>query len=383
MPISAEGWFVHAAGPDEAGRPAELRRETFELSDPEPHEVLVEPLFGSWEANMQNAIERQPIDVCAVRGDERAIIGNAGVARVLAWGSEVEGLEEGQPVLMFGLEVDRFGYPVRVMGYDSALSGFLATRIKLHRDHLIPIPEGTRYSLEQWAAFNNRYVTAWANWRVALGTFRLLVGADELERLQVWTWGGGTGLAEVQLAAKQGHAAVALASSEERLALVRDLGVQAVDRTPFRELAFDPRKYGRDEAYTKDYQANERRFLETVHEVTGGEGVQIFVETIGVPVFRATTKALSRHGILTTVGWKAGMQIAYLRALETIERHQFIHTHYARRREAEDAVAFAEENDWMPVVDERVYSFDEVPQLAEDYASGNFRMFPIYRVAPE
>ncbi len=383
MPTRAEGWFLHAASPDQRGRPGELTRETFDLADPGPGEVLVEPLIGCWEANMTHALERSPIDVVAALKRERAIIGNAGVARVLQIGSDVRGLQVGQTVLMFGLIVDRFGYTLRVMGYDAPLDGFLATRLVLRQDHLIPLPQGTRHSLAQWAAFNNRYVTAWANWRVAYGTFRLLVGEQEFPTLNVWSWGGGTGLAEAQLAAHFGHRAVVLSSREDRLALARDLGVEALDRRPWSELSWNAAAIAADPSRAEAYFAAEKRFLSEVEARTQGEGVQVFVEMIGEPVFRATTRALGRHGVLATSGWKEGMDLSYMRGRETVLRHQFIHTHYARRCEAEDAMAFGEEHGWMPTVDERVYDFDAIPDLARDFAAGDFRMFPIYRVNPE
>ena len=383
MPIPADAWFIRAAGPGERDRPSPLVREAYELDDLRPDEVLLAPLYGCWEANMRHAIERRPIDVCASRGLERAIIGNAGTARVLALGGQVRGLREGQVVMMFGLETDAWGYPERMMGYDSRISGILTTRLKLRATDVIPLPEGTRHSLQQWAAFNNRYVTAWANWRVAYGAFRLLLSEEEFGSLNVWAWGGGTGFAEVQLATLLGHRGVALTSRPDRAELIRAAGVQALIRPPFEELGFDEVRYRSDPEYAARYLTAEAAFLQSVQELTEGQGVQIFVDLIGAPVFRATLKALSRHGILTTMGWKEGMRLWSLRAVESIARRQFIHTHFARREEAEAAVAFGEEHGWMPVVDDRVYRFDEIPQAAADYAAGRFRMFPIYQVNPE
>jgi NADPH:quinone reductase-like Zn-dependent oxidoreductase len=383
MPIPAEGWFIYAARPEERGRPAELVRERYELSDLEADEVLLEPLFASWEANIQHAIAREPVDTCALRKCQKAIVGNAGVARVLAAGKEARDLEPGRAVLPYGIDADAWGYPERIMGFDSLLSGLLTTRLKLRRDAVVPLPENTRFPLRSWAAFHNRYVTAWANWRVAYGAFRLLLDEREFPRLNVWSWGGGTGLAEVELAALLGHRAAALSSRPERLAFIRARGVEAVDRGPFAELQYDEERYRQDPGYRERYRAAEEAFLETVRELTGGAGVQIFVDSIGAPVFRATTKALGRHGVLTTVGWKGGMRIAYLRAVECIARHQFVHTHFARPSEARDAVAFAEEHGWVPETDERVYTFDEVPELAARYAAGDFRMYPVCSINPE
>ena len=63
-----------------------------------------------------------------------------------------------------------------------------------------------------------------------------------------------------------------------------------------------------------------------------------------------------------------------------MHRHQHVYTHYARRDQAVAAMEFAEETGWGPEVGERIYAFDEVPQLAADYASGGLHYFTCYRI---
>ena len=78
------------------------------------------------------------------------------------------------------------------------------------------------------------------------------------------------------------------------------------------------------------------------------------------------------------------MEIWHLRAKECIERHQHIYTHYARYQQGVRAVAYAETNDWMPEVDEKhIYTFDQIPQLAEDYEAGMTGIFPCFSINPE
>lgn len=383
MTYTADAWFISAAAPGEESRPAKLWRGRLELGALEDDEVLLAPIYGCWEGNMGHALARRPIDTVAARGLERAVIGNSGCARVLEVGRGVRGLAEGQVVLMFGMETDRFGYPRKMMAYDAPIMGCLSTRMKLKESWCLPIPDDTRFDLVRWAGFNVRYVTAWANWEVALATFRIHLSEEEVPRIHVWGWGGGTALAEAQLATMQGHRGVALASTDERLQLIRDCGVEAVDRRPFHDLWFDEARYRNDREYAERYRANEGAFLEAVRRGTDGEGVQIFVDMIGSPVYRATTKALARQGVVTTAGWKAGMDLKYRRASACIERHQYVHTHFTRRGPGLDAVAFAEENEWLPIVDETRYSFDEIPELAERYDAGDFRMFPCYTINGE
>jgi NADPH:quinone reductase-like Zn-dependent oxidoreductase len=117
-----------------------------------------------------------------------------------------------------------------------------------------------------------------------------------------------------------------------------------------------------------------------VQEITEGQGVHIFLDYVGSPVIRATLKALSREGVVATAGWKEGMQLWFLRAIECIERHQFVHTHYARYSEGVQAVRFALANEWLPEVDDRVYTFDEIPTLGSDYLGGDFTYFPIFEI---
>lgn len=362
---------------------AELVHEHFELSDLEEDEMLVEPIYGSWEANIDHALHRDPVDICRMRGEDKVIPGNGAIVRVVEVGNAVKGFRPGQ----YGfsnlyLKWDRWGYTELVSGYDwPGHPGLLCKRLKVKSHWLLPVPDGTRHGLAQWAAFSIRYPTAWSNWELAYGTFRLLIGAEEMPSIHVWGWGGGTSLAELDLARRHGHQAVMLSGDPRRRAIIERAGVPAVDRTAFESL--EPPTEGSTDAERNAYVEAEEAFLREVQRRTGGEMVQVFVDMIGKPVFRATLKALSRQGVITTAGWKAGMRLSLLRALECIRRRQHVHTHFARRTEVKAAVDYAERTGWMPEVDERIYGFDEIPQLAQDYAEDKVGMFTCYQMNPE
>jgi NADPH:quinone reductase-like Zn-dependent oxidoreductase len=120
-----------------------------------------------------------------------------------------------------------------------------------------------------------------------------------------------------------------------------------------------------------------------VKEKTGGSGVSIFVDLIGLPVFIATVKALGRRGVVTTAGWKLGMKTSVIRAIECINRHIHVYTHYARYSQGLAAVRFAEANGWMPILDDKTYGWDEIPQLARDYSEGKVNTyFPVFQINP-
>jgi NADPH:quinone reductase-like Zn-dependent oxidoreductase len=385
MTIKADAWVLHRGEDPKNPQPAELKREIFEIPDLADDEVLAEPLYGCWEGNMGHALERKPVDICAQRGEDKVVIGNAGVVRVVEVGKDVKTVEPGQNAIIFcnGVE-DEWGYPKKILGFDApGTMGCLATKMKMKQRQVIAIPDDTKHSLVQWAAFSLRYITAWSNWEVAHGTFRLLVSWDEMASPHVWGWGGGVTLGELDLARRMGCRTVMLSGNERRLATITKTGVTPLDRRKFGRLSYDEKRYKEDAEYREDYKKAEAAFLEEVHARTKGRGVQIFVDYVGGPVYRPTLKALSRQGVITTAGWKEGMKLWNLRAIECIDRHQHIHTHYARYPQGLKAVAFAEANGWMPFADERVYTFDEIPELAANYDAGKVDCFPCFSINPE
>lgn len=386
--ITTEAWVIHQ-GPERAGprgpEPAELRREDFSFPDLGGDEVLAEPIYGCWEGNMAHALSRRPVDICRQRREEKVVVGNAGVVRVLKAGADVKTVREGDLCLVFCNGVwDEAGYPEKIYGYDAAGTvGLLAKQTKLRERQLIPVPENSRHTPAQWAAFSLRYVTAWANWKAAYGCWRVhrTNGADAPPF--VWGWGGGVAFAETALARLEGCRAALISSDDSRLGLIRETGIEPIDRRNFSGLDFDEERYKADTSFRKAYQEAEGAFLEVVKEKTLGLGVSIFIDYIGSPVVRATLKALRRPGVITTAGWKHGMNLSILRAIECMNWHVHVHTHYARYEEGLEAVDYAERTGWAPPVEDRPYGWDDIPRLAHDYASGRCRTyFPLFQVNP-
>ena len=121
-------------------------------------------------------------------------------------------------------------------------------------------------------------------------------------------------------------------------------------------------------------------FVEAVQQVTDGNGVSIFVDNIGTPVFRATLRAFGRLGIVTTSGWKHGKKLSYDRTAATVGRHIFLHVHGCRRIEGVRGIEFAEHG-WLSPAGAEVYAWDDIPQLAADYASGKVESYtPVFEV---
>lgn len=384
--ITTEAWVLYP-GPEspnaEPTEMAELKRESFSFPEITDTEVLAEPIYGCWEGNMTHAVERRPVDICRVRGEEKVVIGNAGIVRVAKKGKLVKNLKEGDICLFTGAyTTDRRGFMLKACAYDAPHSyGLLAKQTKMSADVLIPIREDTNYSLQQWAAFSIRYITAWANWKAAYGCYRALLNDEENPSPFIWAWGGGVAIAELELAKFYGCQVAMVASKEKRFDLITQSGIRPIDRRQFTDLNFDEHKFKSDPAYKAAYQRAEDRFLQIVREYTQGEGVAIFMDYIGSPVMRATLKALARPGVLTTAGWKLGMKIPLIRAIECMNWHVHVHTHYARYKEAVEAMDFAEQNGWLPNINGEVYSWDNIPQLAENHFKERIdTYFPLFQV---
>ncbi len=381
----SQAWILRATVNDPKPGPGQLELTDITLPEMGEEYCLVESLYGCWEGNMSHAIERKPVDVARQRGEDYVVLGNAGVVRVLRVGERVKTVKEGDLAILFCNGVwDKWGYPIKIFGYDApGTIGLLAKRTVLHQHQVIAVPDASRFSLKQWAAFSLRYITAWSNWQQAYGCWRVQMGVEDCPSPYVWGWGGGVTWAELTLAKFSGARVAMISSSARRLRAIKRAGMTAIDRRHFADLDYDQQRYASDPDYKKRYLESEKIFLRIVQEGTEGIGVSIFLDYVGSPVTRATIKALSRQGVVATAGWKEGMRIENIRAIECIERHTHVHTHYARYPQGRAAVQFAENTGWMPddIAEMDVYGFEEVPRLHEEYHSGVCSSyFPIYEV---
>jgi NADPH:quinone reductase-like Zn-dependent oxidoreductase len=378
--IFAEAWVLYPGDPNRPG-PGRLEQELVHFPDIEGDEVLVEPLYGSWEGNMTHALLRKPVDIVRQRGEPKIVLGNSGIVRVIKCRDQT-GLKEGDicGVASIG-SADPFGYVVKAWGYDKVQSmGLLCKKCKIPASQLLPLPK-SRFSLQQWAGFWIRYPTAWSNWKIAYKAWRLQMTEEQAPATHVWGWGGGVSFAELTLARHFGCKPVMICSGRNRAALLERNGIIAVDRTELEGIQFDDAEFASSAAYRRTYLRAEARFMRRVRDITEGSGVSIFIENIGVPVYRSTLRALSRQGVIATSGWKHGGVVTMNRAVECIERRIHVHTHGARWDEVVDSVNFAEQHGWMPPAPARCYKWDEIPLLASEYERGALDdYFPIYEV---
>ena len=113
-------------------------------------------------------------------------------------------------------------------------------------------------------------------------------------------------------------------------------------------------------AYRRAYVEAEGKFLQEVERRTGGMKVQIF-DDIGTPVFRATPWRRSRGKPSSPL--QGGRKGWWSRSCGRRSVSGGISTCTPTEcacSQCVDAIAYAEAEGWMPIVDERMYGFDQI-----------------------
>ncbi|MCX6582638.1 MAG: zinc-binding alcohol dehydrogenase family protein [Candidatus Aminicenantes bacterium] len=384
--IETQAWVLCDGQKSEAWETL-FKKETISFDDISETEILVEPLFGGWEANMSHALDRKPLDLCRKRRESKVVLGNSGIVRVLKTGKKVTRIKEGDLCVFFAIShLNRNGCldTYFAFGYDEPGSvGLLAKQTKVREEQLYLIPENSKVPLHQWSIISLRYITAWSNWKVAKGCLEIVLSRKECPSPHVFGWGGGVALGELLLAKEQGFKTAMIASTDERLEYIKNLGIMPIDRRRFPDLNYDLEKLKLDASYRKKYIASLKIFRDIVNEVTEQEGVSIFIDNIGLPVYSATLRVLGSPAIISTSGWKEGMNLDTIRALECLDRHIHVFTHAGRLSEGEEAIAHAEENNWLPQDNYPIYDWEDIPQLIHDYSDGKISSYyPTFQVNP-
>jgi NADPH:quinone reductase-like Zn-dependent oxidoreductase len=386
--ITTEAWVLHAGrgvqDPAGAARAGELRLETYSFSDLADGEVLIAPLVGCWEANMTHAIRRHPIDICLTRGEGAVVLGNSGVVEVVRTGRSVSNVAVGQRCLLAPVgKLDPDSYLELVHAYDAPDTiGLLGQQVKVPARTLFPIPADSAHGIHRWASYG-RFWTAWDNWRVAYACWRTQVtatvaGGGSGSVPLAFGWGGGVSLAGLQLAQAEGFRTAMAASRPSRLKLIADLGMIAIDRRQFPHLG------GSAGLGRAEQQRSEREFLDLVGELSDGRGISILLDNIGGELYGIGLRALARQAVLATVGWKAGMRLETLRAVECIRRHIHVHTHGFRYSDIPEIIDFQERTGFLAAVDESgplAYAFEAIGVLAKECVADQVDdYFPLFGV---
>lgn len=209
----------------------------------------------------------------------------------------IPGVEGAGMVLQVGAGVTRLRPGQRVLG--TKTHGTYAEEVLFEEDELAPIPDAmdmleagafyvaantVRYSLQDRA-------------RLAAGEILLVLGA-----------GGGAGIAAVQLGKALGARVVAAASSDDKLALAKEHGADALVRYPRGPLDVPAQK-----TFAAELLANAKRADATpmsvgeVSSVHPDAGYHVVFDGVGGSYAEPALRALGWEGRYVSIGFAAGV----------------------------------------------------------------------------
>jgi NADPH2:quinone reductase len=167
----------------------------------------------------------------------------------------------------------------RVMGYTQWAA--FAEKTTVQRNLVWPVPQN--WSAEQAAAFPVNFFTAYfAYWKAGLLDQPKDKPNDQPARVLIHAVAGGVGTAAVQIGKILGIEMYGTSSSEDKLARVRDLGLQ----------------------HGINYK--QRDYLEAIKDITRGEGVDAVFEMLGGEHVAKSVRCLRSFGRVITYGAATG-----------------------------------------------------------------------------
>jgi NADPH2:quinone reductase len=256
----SDGGLMRAVVVEQFGGPEVLRVKSLPVPAPGPKQVLVRV----------HAAGVNPVDTY-VRAGTYAMKpplpytpGGDGAGVVEAVGAEVKSVRAGDRVYVGGTA-------------GGNLVGLYATHAVCNESQVHPLPQSVTF--EQGAAVNVAYVTA----------HRAMFdrgGAKPGDTVLIHGASGGVGIAAVQLAAAAGCVVIGTAGSDEGLRLVRAHGARHA------------------------FSHKAPNYLDEIHAVTGGRGVDVTVEMLANVNLEHDLKLAAPHGRVVIVGSRGRIEIA-------------------------------------------------------------------------
>jgi NADPH:quinone reductase len=243
---------MHAVVVRQFGGPEQLLLEERPDPRPGPDEVVVDIVAAG--------VNRADVLARAGRyhrvGLPPLVLGLAGAGTIVAIGERVTGLAIGQEVVARGA---------------TNAPGFYADRAVVPADHVVPIPDGV--DLRAAAALPTAWLSAWY-------CLRRLADVQPGEFVLVHAAASGVGSAAVQIAVDAGATVIAAAGSPAKADWARELGAYH---------ALDTSALGG------------QQIIEAVNRLSGGDGVDVVIDTVGGQTFADSLHTLAYGGRLVAL----------------------------------------------------------------------------------
>lgn len=232
-------------------------------------------------------------------------------------------------------------------------SGAYAEKIVIPEDHAAPVVES--YTMEENASFLVNYMTAW----VSLVTMAKIAPGDTV---LITASAGGVGTAAVQIASKMGCKVYGMASSKEKINLIKSIGA------------------------TEGYNYRNPECYERIVKDTGG--VDIVLEMVGGQVFKRSLDIVNPFGTIVVAGFasldlKKWNPFSWIKTWRDIPRVNVgdlakksiaimsSHLGYLLEEEPDqmetilnDLINFVEQHNIKPIVG-RIFSFEDAARAHE------------------
>jgi crotonyl-CoA reductase len=335
-----------------------------------PNEVLIAPMASALNYNTVWTSIFEPVSTFAflerfAREGELAarhdldyhIVGSDAAAVVLRTGPGVTRWKPGDRVVVHCNYVDMeapeghddsmLDPSQRIWGFESNFGG-MAEVSMVKANQLMPMP--THLTWEEAASLGLVLATA----------YRMLVGENEArmkqgDKVLIWGATGGLGGFGTQLVKNGGGIPVCVVSSEEKVKLLEDVGVEAVIDRKAEGYSFSTEDGEQD---YKEY----RRFGKRIRELIGDD-VDIVFEHVGKSTFGASVFVVRKGGVVVTCASTTGYQHTYDNRYLWMNLKRILGSHFANYKEAWEANELVNRGMIHPILS-KTYPLDEAAQGA-------------------
>ncbi|MGE8068634.1 NAD(P)H-quinone oxidoreductase [Pseudomonas sp. NPDC089569] len=257
----------------------------------------------------------------------------------------IPGLEVAGEVVAVGAGVDDFAVGDKVCALTNG--GGYAQYCVVPASQTLPIPEGLDWV--QAAAIPETFFTVWAN-LFEMG------GARKGQRVLIHGGTSGIGTTALMLCREFGIDAFATAGSEEKCAVIRELGAEAINY-------------------------RDQDFARVISEKTAGHGVDVVLDIMGGSYLDKNVAALALEGRLVMLGFLGGAVAKEVNLLAIMAKRAIVTGSLLRSRTREEKAVIAQqlrEHVWpvlasgrcLPMID-KVYPLEDVAQAHARMEAGD------------
>ncbi|HEY1538169.1 MAG TPA: crotonyl-CoA carboxylase/reductase [Solirubrobacteraceae bacterium] len=347
LPATMSAWVIRK---EREGEPVDaFQVEEIEVPEPAAFEVVVRVMAAGVNFNNVWAALGKPVSVFRYHPDEEHHIGGSDASGIV-WkvGPGVTRWKPGDEVVIHcnqasyeDVEVhglDPLAAPSQqIWGYETSWGSF-AQFCKVQAQQLLAKPEHLAW--EEAASYGLTYFTA----------YRMLMDQASLQaghKVLIWGAAGGLGVFATQLCKLAGADCVGVVSSDEKGALVKQLG--AADFVNRGEFAGMMRRGGETPEEEKARFGVSRQFAKRVKEILG-DAPDIVFEHVGKATFPTSVFCVKPFGKVVICGATSGFDLDFDVRYLWMRQKQIIGSHFANAWQCHKANELVRESKIRPVL---------------------------------